>query len=52
MSGYTFAYPQAAYFGVGRVGKDQVEDYTRRKGMSVPISSAGWHRIRNDAIFV
>jgi 5-methyltetrahydrofolate--homocysteine methyltransferase len=35
VSGYYFAHPQAAYFGVGRIGKDQVEDYARRKGMDV-----------------
>ncbi len=35
VSGYYFAHPQAAYFGVGRIGKDQVEDYACRKGMSV-----------------
>jgi 5-methyltetrahydrofolate--homocysteine methyltransferase len=35
VSGYFFAHAQAAYFGVGRIGKDQVEDYARRKGMGV-----------------
>jgi 5-methyltetrahydrofolate--homocysteine methyltransferase len=33
VSGYYFAHPQAAYFGLGRIGRDQVEDYARRKGM-------------------
>jgi 5-methyltetrahydrofolate--homocysteine methyltransferase len=33
--GYYFAHPQAHYFGLGRVGKDQIEEYARRKGMSV-----------------
>ena len=27
--------PQAAYFGLGRIGRDQVEEYAARKGMSV-----------------
>src|SRR5262249_16187107 len=27
VSGYYFSHPQAAYFGVGRIGADQVEDY-------------------------
>ncbi|MBN1309830.1 MAG: methionine synthase [Anaerolineae bacterium] len=36
VSGYYFAHPQAAYFGVGRIGKDQAADYARRKGMDVP----------------
>jgi 5-methyltetrahydrofolate--homocysteine methyltransferase len=34
VSGLYFAHPQAAYFMVGRIGEDQVEDYARRKGMS------------------
>jgi 5-methyltetrahydrofolate--homocysteine methyltransferase len=36
VSGWYFAHPDARYFGVGRIGRDQVEDYARRKGMSVP----------------
>jgi 5-methyltetrahydrofolate--homocysteine methyltransferase len=35
VSGLYFAHPKAAYFGVGRIGRDQVEDYARRKGMEV-----------------
>jgi 5-methyltetrahydrofolate--homocysteine methyltransferase len=35
VSGWYFAHPDAAYFGVGRVGRDQVEDYARRKGWSL-----------------
>jgi 5-methyltetrahydrofolate--homocysteine methyltransferase len=31
VSGLYFAHPQARYFAVGRVGRDQVEDYSRRK---------------------
>ena len=30
--GLYFAHPDAHYFGVGRIEKDQVEDYARRKG--------------------
>ncbi len=33
--GLYFAHPQARYFAVDRLTKDQVEDYARRKGMSV-----------------
>jgi 5-methyltetrahydrofolate--homocysteine methyltransferase len=33
--GWYFAHPGSKYFGVGRLGRDQVEDYARRKGMSV-----------------
>ncbi len=35
VSGFYFAHPDAHYFAVGRLGKDQVEDYARRKGLSV-----------------
>ena len=35
VSGIYLAHPQARYFNVGRLGKDQVEDYARRKGESV-----------------
>jgi 5-methyltetrahydrofolate--homocysteine methyltransferase len=33
VSGLYFGHPEARYFAVGRVGKDQVEDYAKRKGM-------------------
>ncbi len=32
VSGLYFAHPQARYFGVGKLSRDQVEDYARRKG--------------------
>ena len=35
VSGLYFANPGSHYFGVGRLGRDQVEDYALRKGMSV-----------------
>jgi 5-methyltetrahydrofolate--homocysteine methyltransferase len=35
VSGFYFAHPEAKYFGVGRVEKDQVEDYASRKKISV-----------------
>ncbi|HEU4827735.1 MAG TPA: methionine synthase [Gemmatimonadales bacterium] len=35
VSGYYFWRPEARYFGLGKIGKDQVEDYARRKGWSV-----------------
>jgi len=37
VSGFYFAHPDAKYFAVGKIGKDQVEDYARRKGMEVRI---------------
>jgi 5-methyltetrahydrofolate--homocysteine methyltransferase len=35
VSGLYFAHPQAHYFGVGKIERDQVEDYARRKGWTV-----------------
>jgi 5-methyltetrahydrofolate--homocysteine methyltransferase len=35
VSGYYFWHPQARYFGLGRIGRDQLEDYARRKGWSL-----------------
>ncbi len=32
VSGLYFAHPQSHYFGVGKIDRDQVEDYARRKG--------------------
>jgi len=34
VSGLYFAHPQSRYFMVGKVGRDQIEDYARRKGMT------------------
>ena len=35
VSGLYFWHPEAQYFGLGRIGHDQLEDYARRKGWSV-----------------
>ncbi len=35
VSGLYFSHPQAKYFNVGRIGRDQLEDYAKRKGISV-----------------
>jgi 5-methyltetrahydrofolate--homocysteine methyltransferase len=35
VSGYYFSHPKSSYFGLGRIGRDQVEDYARRKQMPV-----------------
>ncbi|GGX72091.1 hypothetical protein GCM10011309_22950 [Litorimonas cladophorae] len=35
VSGIYFSHPDSVYFGVGKIEKDQVEDYARRKEMSV-----------------
>ena len=36
VSGWYFAHPEARYFAVGKIDRDQVLDYARRKGLSVP----------------
>jgi len=35
VSGLYFSHPESKYFAVGKVGRDQVEDYARRKGLSL-----------------
>ena len=35
VAGYYLAHPEARYFGVGRIGRDQVKDYARRRGIAV-----------------
>jgi 5-methyltetrahydrofolate--homocysteine methyltransferase len=35
VSGFYLSHPSARYFGLGRINRDQVEDYARRKGMSL-----------------
>jgi 5-methyltetrahydrofolate--homocysteine methyltransferase len=36
VSGLLFAHPASRYFTVGRIGRDQVEDYAARRGTDVP----------------
>jgi 5-methyltetrahydrofolate--homocysteine methyltransferase len=36
VSGLYFAHPQSRYFSLGKIDRDQVADYSKRKGMSVP----------------
>jgi 5-methyltetrahydrofolate--homocysteine methyltransferase len=35
VSGFYISHPQSQYFAVGKIGRDQVEDYARRKGLPV-----------------
>jgi 5-methyltetrahydrofolate--homocysteine methyltransferase len=34
VSGFYFGHPESKYFGLGKIGEDQVEDYAKRKGVS------------------
>jgi 5-methyltetrahydrofolate--homocysteine methyltransferase len=57
VSGLYFAHPESHYFGVGKVERDQVEDYARRKGWSLaeaerwlaPVLNYDRDRARNAA---
>lgn len=35
VSGFYFSHPESRYFGVGKLGKDQIEDYAKRKNESI-----------------
>ena len=35
VSGFYLNHPEAKYFGLGKIGRDQAEDYAQRKGLSV-----------------
>jgi 5-methyltetrahydrofolate--homocysteine methyltransferase len=41
--GWYFSHPKSQYFGVGKIQKDQFEDYARRKGMT-PDEAEKWLR--------
>jgi len=43
VSGFYFGHPQAHYFGVARIGRDQLADYARRRGVS-PADAERWLR--------
>jgi 5-methyltetrahydrofolate--homocysteine methyltransferase len=38
VSGWYFAHPQAQYFAVGKIDRDQVTSYSRRKGQEQAVS--------------
>ena len=37
VSGFYFSHPNAQYFGVGKIGADQANDYARRKQMDIAL---------------
>lgn len=39
VSGFYFGHPQAEYFGVARVGQDQLQDYAVRRGISEELAT-------------
>ena len=36
VSGLYFSHPDSKYFGVGQIGRDQLEDYAKRRGEPLP----------------
>jgi 5-methyltetrahydrofolate--homocysteine methyltransferase len=57
VSGLYFSHPESHYFGVGKIERDQVEDYARRKGWTVeecerwlaPILNSNPRQVARDA---
>ena len=43
VSGFYFSRPESRYFGVGKIGRDQVEDYARRKGVAPALVESWLH---------
>lgn len=43
VSGFYFAHPDSAYFGVARIGQDQLDDYAERRGVDID-TAARWLR--------
>jgi 5-methyltetrahydrofolate--homocysteine methyltransferase len=43
VAGWYFSHPRSAYFGVGRIARDQLEDYAARRGMPLAEAEA-WLR--------
>ena len=39
VSGFYFAHPQSQYFGVARIGQDQLEDYAQRRGIDLATAT-------------
>lgn len=39
VSAYVFSHPASSYFNLGRIGEDQLEDYAKRKGISIQEAS-------------
>ncbi len=39
VSGFYFGHPESQYFGVARIGSDQLEDYARRRGVDIDTAT-------------
>ena len=38
VSGFYFGHPESQYFGVARIGRDQLADYAARRGIDLPTA--------------
>jgi 5-methyltetrahydrofolate--homocysteine methyltransferase len=38
VSGFYFAHPESSYFGVARIGQDQLEEYAERRGVDIEVA--------------
>ena len=47
VSGFYFSHPESKYFGLGNIEKDQVEDYARRKGVTIEQAEKSLYSILN-----
>jgi 5-methyltetrahydrofolate--homocysteine methyltransferase len=47
VSGFYFGHPESQYFGVARIGRDQLEDYAARRGMELSVAER-WLRPNMD----
>jgi len=47
VSGWYFSHPQAKYFGLGKISKDQVKDYAKRKGVDMAYAEKWLQPILN-----
>jgi len=45
VSGFYLSHPQSSYFAVGKIGRDQLQDYARRAGLSVAEAEKWSHPI-------
>ena len=41
VSGYIFSHPESSYFNIGKINQDQLEDYAKRKNMTIE-EAAKW----------
>ena len=38
VSGYYFSHPESKYFGLGKIDNDQLEDYAKRRNISIELA--------------